>query len=121
MKKGLILLLLIVMMAQPAWALSADGRTTMNPVARIGYVLLRAVGNVAGIPFEISGSMRREYGMHKWLWPVTWMPRFFGNIAIRGASIANDVLVYPFTAPFTNDLSPFTEAYDLPEYPWQNP
>ena len=120
MKKTVFILSLLLMVSQPAWALSTDGRTTLGPLARVGYVMMRGAANAAGLPFEIPGTIVREYRMHSRLWPVTWMPRFFTNVCIRVSSITNDIVFFPFVAPFTNDLSPFTEAYDLPEYPWQS-
>ena len=120
-KAGFILLLLLLPVFQPAWALNADGRTDMGGFARVGYVLMRGAGNAAGVvPFELPGTLAREYRMHPRLWPVTWFPRFFGNVCVRAASIVNDVGLYPFVAPFTNDLSPVTEPFDLPEFPWQS-
>lgn len=122
MKKGVFILsfLLLLMSARPLWALSKDGRTSMGPAARTGYVLMRGVGNAVGIPFELSGTLVREYRMHSRLWPFTWPPRFFTNVCVRAVSIVTDVVFFPFIAPFTDDLSPVTEAFDLPEYPWQN-
>ena len=119
MKKSGFIFLLLLTACQPAWALSADGRTEMGGAARVGYVFMRGVVNFAGLPFEIPGTITREYRMHSRLWPLTGMPRFFSNVCIRFTSIINDVVFFPFEAPFTNDLSPFTEAYDLPEFPWQ--
>ena len=120
MRKTIFILSFLFVAAQPAWALSEDGRTDKGPVARVGYVMMRGLAGAAGSPFEISGTLRREYRTHPHLWPVTWIPRLGTNLLIRIASIVNDVGIFPFVAPFTNDLSPFTEAFDLPEYPWQN-
>ena len=119
MKKTILLALFLLLAVQPAWALSPDGRTDMGPLARVGYVLMRGVGNAVGIPFEIPGTFVRESHMHPRLWPITGLPRLFTNAVVRVSSIANDIVFYPFIAPFTNDLSPHTEAFDLPEYPWQ--
>ncbi len=119
MKKTALIFSFLLMLARPAWALSTDGRTEMKPVARVGYVMMRGIGGAAGIPFELSGTLARETRMHSRLWPITWVPRLANNLIIRTASIANDIAIYPFAAPFTNDLSPSTEAFDLPEFPWQ--
>ena len=120
MKKTAFIFLFLLVAAQSAWALSTDGRTDKKPMARVGYVMMRGLGGAAGLPFEISGTLAREYRMHPRLWPITWVPRLVNNLLIRTASIVNDIVVYPFVAPFTNDLSPFTEAFDLPEFPWQS-
>ena len=120
MKKTAFILFFLLLLAQPVWALSADGRTDMKPMARMGYVMMRGLGGAAGLPFEISGTFVREHRMHPRLWPVTFVPRLLNNLFIRTASIVNDVVIFPFVAPFTNDLSPFTEAFDLPEFPWQS-
>ena len=120
MKKTILILFLILASAAPAWALSSDGRTDMGPLARSGYVIMRGVGNLAGSPMEIPGTIVREHRMHPWLWPLTWPPRLFTNVGVRITSIVTDVAFFPVVAPFTDDLSPVTEAFDLPEYPWQN-
>ena len=120
MKKTAFILAFLFTATGPAMALDQDGRTTMGPLARVGYVMMRGAANAAGSPFEISGTLTREYRMHSRLWPLTWTPRFLRNLAIRLTSIVNDIFFSPFVAPFTNDLSPFTEAFDLPEYPWQS-
>ncbi|HLD50085.1 MAG TPA: hypothetical protein VJC08_02690 [bacterium] len=119
MKKTVLIFSFLLLVARPAWALSTDGRTDRKPMARVGYVMMRGVGGAVGLPFEISGTFAREYRAHPRLWPITWVPRLINNLVIRTASSATDMAVFPFAAPFTNDLSPSTEVFDLPEYPWQ--
>ncbi len=119
MKKTALILLFLLLMARPGWALSQDGRTTMGPWARVGYVMNRGLVNVVSFPYEMVGTIAREREIHSRAWPLTWLPRFLNNSAVRVASGFNDFLVQPFVVPHTDDLSPMTEPFDLPEFPWQ--
>ena len=111
---GLILFLSCISLAQA----SEDGRTTKGGFVREGMVLGRGVLNILGSPFELIRTPATEPSTHKWLWPVTSIPRSVTNFIVRATSGVNDILVYPFVAPFTNDISPLTEPMDLPEYVW---
>lgn len=118
MKKWIGIILLSMILVSPAYAYE-DGRTERGPLARSGMVFLRGLGNIAGIPMEISSTLIRETEMHSRLWPVTYAPRLVTNIFMRATSAVNDVLLLPWIVPFTDDISPWTEPMGLPTYPWQ--
>ena len=82
-------------------------------------VIGRGLMNVAGLPMEIPLTLAREGEMRRWLWPASFLPRLVTHIVIRSASAVNDIFFFPFVAPFTDDLSPWTGPMGLPEYPWQ--
>ena len=81
-------------------------------------VVSRGVANAMALPLETYGTLRREIRFHSRLWPVTYIPRFLNNFVIRIASATHDVLTLPWTAPFAEDTSPWTEGMGLPKYPW---
>ncbi len=111
---GLLILFSSASLAQA----SEDGRTTKGGFAREGIVLGRGVLNILGAPFELIRTPAAELSTHKWLWPVTSIPRSITNVIARATSGVNDILIDPFVVPFTNDISPLTEPMGLPEYVW---
>jgi opacity protein-like surface antigen len=119
MKKIIMILSLVVLIAPAAFAADVDGRTGSGTLGRAGNAFGRGLLNVVGFPFEISSTMIRETETHSWLWPITGLPRLGNNIFVRAASTVNDLFFLPLSAPFSNDVSPLTEPMGLPEYPWQ--
>ncbi len=115
----LILFILSIFFQNPANAAFEDGRTQQNGFVRECIVLGRGVTNLVTSPLELLATPLREPGIHRWLWPMTSVPRGITNVIVRLSSGVNDLLVHPFVVPFTNDISPITEPYDLPEYVWQ--
>jgi hypothetical protein len=120
MKKTIWILLALMCLSRPAWALDPDGRTDMGAWGRAGYVMSRGLLNAFTIPMEIPSTFIREHRMHPKAWPLTFIPKFLFNFGIvRTPSAINDIGFYPWYVAFTDDLSPWTEAFDLPPYPWQ--
>lgn len=125
MKKWLMAVAFILMVVPAAWAGYQDYMTYGGGYTQKGWpgrwweVLSRGVVNVVAFPFEIPRSIVHEAEMHPRLWPVTVVPRTATNIAIRASSAVNDIFFYPFVLPFTHDISPWTEHFGLPAYPWQ--
>lgn len=118
MKKTAIALVLLLVVTPVAFAYE-DGRTEKGPMARSGTVFMRGVGNILGMPMELSSTLVRETEMHSRLWPVTYAPRLVQNIFLRAASGVNDAFFLPWVVPFTDDISPWTEPMGLTDYPWQ--
>lgn len=117
MKKAALCLVFMLTLSASAYALE-DGRTTHGVLAREGIVLGRGVLNLFGFPFELIRTPIAEPSTHKWVWPVTSIPRSITNALARASSAVNDIIVYPFVVPFTDDLSPITEPMGLPKYVW---
>jgi hypothetical protein len=118
MRKGFALFCLLLVFPITLHA-EVDGRTSDGVFKRIGRVMARGVLNVVGLPAELFGTAARETEIHPKLWPVTMVPRGITNIIIRATSAVNDLTFFPLYLPFTNDITPWTEAFDLPVYPWQ--
>ena len=119
MKKVLMLILAGLFLAAPLYAEDIDGRTSLGTMARIGHVMKRGVVNALTTPAEFLRTPRLEKLIHPKAWPITMFPRTFTNTAIRMTSAGHDIFVFPLYLPFTNDISPWTEAFDLPEYAFQ--
>ena len=117
MRKTLLGLVLLISLCSVAYA-SEDGRTKHNGFVRELMVLDRGVLNVIGTPLEIIRTPIAEWDTHHWLFPITSIPRTLTNAVIRASSAGNDIIVSPFVVPFTDDISPLTESFDLPEYVW---
>ena len=117
MKRMVLFLVLFLSCVSLAQA-GEDGRTSKGAWAREGIVLGRGVLNILGMPFELIRTPAVEPSTHQWLWPITSIPRSITNVIARATSGVNDLLIYPFVVPFTNDISPLTEPMGLPEYVW---
>ena len=118
MKKIIILVVFVVGIVPYADA-SSYGRTDHGPLERPVVVIFRGVMNAVGLPLEVIRTMIIEKENHPRLWLITFFPRLMTNALARAASAVNDVLIFPWVAPFTDDISPLTESMGLSEYPWQ--
>lgn len=113
------MLMLILLLTPALYAHANDDPSTRSPLGRVFEVETRGILNVIGLPAEVGTTGAREVEMHSRLWPVTYLPRFFTNVMIRSASALHDIVIMPFTAPFTRDIKPWTRPLGLPDYPWQ--
>lgn len=118
MKKIILVAILFLATSISLYA-SVNGQTSKGPLARLGTVEARGFANLLGSPAEFCTTAQREVPLHPRLWPLTYFPRFFGNLALRVTSGVADILFYPFVVPFTDDISPWTEPFGFPDYPWQ--
>ncbi len=120
MKKTILPMLLLILTVSPLYA-SADGRVKQGPGSRSLRVIGRGLANLVALPLEISSTVVREREMHPKTWPAyaAFPGRIFTNLAVRSASVVNDVVALPWAALFTDDLSPLSEGMGLPEYAWQ--
>ena len=121
MKKILAIFILLFFMAPAAHALEldSDGRTSSGWLAREGYVMSRGLVNILTFPLEFIRTPKIEKQFHPKAWPLTFFPRSFMNAVTRLTSGAHDLVLFPFYVSFTNDLTPWTEGFDLPVYVWQ--
>ncbi len=115
--KKIILFAALFLIPCSAYA-GIDGRTERGVWGREAIVLGRGLLNIPGTVAEVFATPMREPAMHPKAWPITGLIRIPTNVIIRAVSAVNDLLVYPWMVPFTDDLSPFTEPMGLPEYGW---
>lgn len=120
MKKIILVFSLLCVMTPVLYASYDDGRTERGGLARIGMVEGRGLLNVIGLPLELPYTAVNEVRVHKLGGPVTFLPQFLLNVVARSVSAFNDMICFPWVAPFTDDLSPLTEGMGLTEYPWQS-
>lgn len=122
MKKILcfLIVLFILLPAAPHSLQAYDTRRTDKGVfARILQAEKRGWLNWIGVPAEIVRTPVAQSKSHRWTWPVTMVPSLVTNVFIRLTSGLYDVVASPLVLPFTNDMTPLTEAMGLPDYPWQ--
>ena len=118
-KKFCGLFVLIFLFASAASA-SVDGRVPNSTAQeRFKIVLFRGLLNLVGLPLELKRTAVLEKKIYPKAWSFTVVPRMLTNVFFRSASAANDTLFFPWCTLFTDDLSPWTEAMGLPEYPWE--
>ncbi len=118
MKKMLLIISLLILFPAVLKADTVDGRTDRGVFAREGIVLGRGILNLPGTVLEVIATPVREHTIHAKAWPLTGLIRIPTNVFARAASAVNDIVVYPFMVPFTNDISPLTEPMGIPEYAW---
>lgn len=101
--------------------ITKEGRSELNPVQRSAYVFGRGLLNFFTSPLEIVRTFKVEREWHPKAWPVSYLPRTLYNFLIRVSSSAYDIAFFPwFVVPFTDDIRPFTNYYDLPDYAFQD-
>lgn len=118
MKKILTITILVTMLAAPAYAYDT-GRSDDSFLKRWLSVEARGFVNIVSTPFELIRTPVVESRTHKWIWPVSFVPRLISNIFVRAVSGVYDIAFSPFVQPFTNDTTPMTEPLGLPDYAWQ--
>ncbi|MBI3306610.1 MAG: hypothetical protein HYZ84_02220 [Candidatus Omnitrophica bacterium] len=119
-KKTPVLVAFLLLVSLPAGLAGVDGHTDQGVGAREGMVIGRGLGNIMTLPFEIVSTLKSENEMHPKVWPITFIPRVVTNIIVRAVSAVNDIVFYPWIVPFTDDISPMTESFGLPDYPTQS-
>lgn len=108
---------ILSLLAAPAFAYDT-GRSDDSFLKRWATVEARGVMNLISAPLEVVRTPVVESRTHKWIWPVSSVPRLFGNIFSRVVSSVYDIAFSPFVQPFTNDITPLTEPMGLPDYAW---
>ena len=113
------LFFMLALLLWPAIAFAGtDGHTEGGVWSREGKVLARGFLGVPGIVTEIFVTPIREHKIHPKAWPITGLIRIPTNVFVRAASVGQDIVIYPWVVPFTDDISPITAAYGLPENAW---
>lgn len=113
-------LFVLIFLHSTAVLASADGRVKgTTAFERSRMVLSRGLTNMGSLSLELKRTAILEKENHTKVWPVSAPPRMLTNLFFRMASATHDTFFFPWYAPFTNDLSPWTEAMGLPEYPWE--
>ena len=117
MKKRWLILFLCLFFPSAAYA-AYEEYYPLSEKQNSFQVMERGLGNIGGMPFEISSTLVREYQMHRHAWPITYPLRLTTNSFYRMFSGINDTLLLPFAAPFLDDTPPLTKGLGLPTYPW---
>ena len=91
-----------------------------NQMLQIPKIVGRGVLNVASSPLEVLRTPIVESGQHRYLWPLTGLPRIFRNVAYRLTSGLYDIGFYPLATPFLDEAPPFTEKMGISNYIWNN-
>ncbi|MDP3919987.1 MAG: hypothetical protein Q8R76_04175 [Candidatus Omnitrophota bacterium] len=121
MKIWIIVIFLFMSAAAPALAGSPydDGRSDKGIFGRIVETEMRGILNAVGTITELVYTPMTEPAKHRYLWPATVVPRTVSNILMRFASAITDIAFMPWVLPFTDDISPLTEAMGMSDYPWK--
>ena len=113
-------LFILIFLHSTVASASIDGRVkNTTPQKRFRIVLSRGVVNTVTLPLEFKRTAVHEKEIPPKAWGFTVAPRMLTNFFLRFSSAVNDIFLFPWHTPFTDDLSPWTEAFGLPDYPWQ--
>ena len=85
---------------------------------RIASIEKRGFVNLVTAPGELVYAFKSEKKGHPKAWPLTYIPRFFLNMAIRWGSSVNDFIVLPWYVTWSEDV-PLTRHFELPDYVWE--
>lgn len=116
--KNKMLSILLVLMAVFTAPVFADGGESL--ATRIVKPMGRGAITFLGSPAEVVSTFKREKQAHPKAIALTFLPRVFGNLCLRVASAAYDLVLNPMMAPFADETpAPLTDHFELPTYPWQ--
>ena len=121
MKKWILSISFLILAVTPVFAGSVyeDGRSDKGIFGRIVEVEKRGILNFVGTAAELIYTPMAEPAKHRYVWPITMIPRTLSNILMRFTSAVADIACLPWILPFTDDISPLTEAMGMAEYPWK--
>ena len=120
MKKRILLaVVFIFLMNLPSQAFAAVYKPNMAPLKKLGNVMGRGALNVLASPWEFVRTSQEEKDFHPRAWPLTALPMSFHHMLVRIGSGVADILCYSWVAPFNEIMTPLTQHFSLPEYPWQ--
>lgn len=105
-------------MIHPAFAaVDATGRTEDGAFKRVGVVMARGLEGFGGLfPCDVPRIVKQEVQTQKYFSPITVIPQVVMGAAARSISSFHDIFFAPMIVPFTDDISPITEAFDMPDY-----
>jgi hypothetical protein len=115
-KIALVLIGLLCLGAGPLFA--AETVKKENAFKQAASIEGRGFVNFLTSPGELVYTFKTEKKDHPKAWPLTYIPRFFTNTAIRVGSSVNDILVLPWYAAASDD-TPLTRRFELPDYVWE--
>jgi len=115
-KVALTLIGFLLFGACSLWA--AEPVKKASVLKQIASVEKRGLVNFLTAPAEWVYSFKGEKKDHPKAWPATYLPRSFLNMAIRGTSGINDLVVLPWYVA-ASDATPLTRRFDLPDYVWE--
>ena len=92
---------------------------TKAALDKIASIEKRGIVNLFTWPGEAVNAFTTEKKDHPRAWPATYLPRFLANFLTRLGSGVYDILVLPWYAAATNDTTPLTRRFDLPDYVWE--
>lgn len=90
-----------------------------NALKEIAAIEGRGLVNFLTTPSEVFYTLKTEKKEHPKAWPLSYIPRFFTKAATRVGSSAYDMLVLPWFVRQSEDNTPLTRRFDLPDYAWQ--
>ncbi len=115
--QAFLVFMIVTLLSTPAQA--TVERSEAGPWKRAGIVFWRGLVCLVGSPLEIPRTLALEIKAHPKIWYVSMLTRIPTNVFIRGTSAANDIVLFPPVALFTDDIASIAEQMGLPEYPWQ--
>ena len=111
-----ILIGLLFLSACPLFAAETVKKESVGK--QIASIEGRGALNFVTAPAELVYTFKTEKKNHPKAWPLTYVPRFFTNMAIRVGSSVNDLIVLPWYVTWSTP-TPLTRHFDLPEYVWE--
>lgn len=118
MEKKVVLILIGFLFLGACSLFAAENVKKENVFKQIVSVEKRGALNFVTTPAELFYAFRGEKKEHPKAWPLTYVPRFFMNSAVRVGSSVNDILVLPWYVAASDD-TPLTRSFELPDYVWE--
>jgi len=118
-KRVVVMSLIFMCLSLASEKVYAETESGGASVLNAPQVVIRGLVNLVTSPLEFLRTPVVEQREHKWLWPITFIPRAARNGIYRAASGLNDILFYPVVAPFMDENPPLTEQVGISNYIWQ--
>lgn len=118
MKKTVWLAIFLILGLSHSAALAKDNMNA-SATQKIGTTMSRGLINLSTLWMELPATALDERKKNPKIWYLTTLPASFTKMVFRFTSAAVDLGVYPFVAPFSDDIDPWTQAMGLPDYAYQ--
>ena len=118
MEKKITLILVGLLFLGTCSLFAAETVKKESTLKKITSIEKRGFVNLFTALGESVYVFKAEKKSHPKAWPVTYIPHFFSNTAIRFGSSVNDFIVLPWCAA-TCDATPLTRHFELPDYVWE--
>jgi hypothetical protein len=119
MEKKIVLILIGMLLLGTSPLLAGETAKKEGFWKQAGAIEGRGLVNFLSMPLEFRKAAVIETQDHPKAWPLTYVPRLFTNLATRLTSSVNDFLVLPLSSMATQDTTPLTRRFDMPDYAWQ--